>query len=423
MGGGFRLRVEMGLANPRELMIGDEPVVIGTDAGASLVLHDPGACARHCEIVREGQQIVLRDLGSRTGTWLSGVRVREVVLGSAVRFRIGCCEILFGGTAEPAIVPDLMPPALGALVGDSAAMRLVLDRLARIAERDTALLLEGESGTGKELAAQGVHDASARARGPFVVVDCGSIARSLIESELFGHERGAYTGASQAREGAFVNANGGTLFLDEIGELDLDLQPRLLGAIERREVKPIGGARPVPIDLRIIAATNRDLRREVARGRFREDLYYRLAVARVRLPPLRERLQDLPLLIRHFLRRHEEADGVSRPLDELLHERFVGRPWPGNIRELRNAVERMVTFGFDSDESSPAHGPSAPASCAEPFKVAKARLIGQFEQEYLSSMLAWKRGNITAAASAAEMDRVHMVRLLDRYGLRRKRER
>jgi DNA-binding NtrC family response regulator len=420
--GGFRLRVQLGLANPRELAIDDQRIVIGSAEDAALVLHDPGASPYHCEIVREGGQTILRDLDSRTGTWLGGVKIREVVLAGPVRWRIGCCEIVFDVAPRDEVALDERVPALRTLVGDSALMRTAVARLARIAERDTPLLLEGESGTGKELAAQGVHDASARARGPFVVVDCGSIARSLIESELFGHERGAYTGANQARDGAFVNARGGTLFLDEIGELDLDLQPRLLGALERREVKPIGGARPVPIDLRIIAATNRDLHREVARGRFREDLYYRLAVARVRLPPLRDRLEDLPLLIRHFLAEHERADGLARPLDELLLERFEGRTWPGNIRELRNAVERIITLGFDGDEASPGNALSSPAACGEPFKIAKGRVIEHFEREYLSSMLAWKRGNITAAASAAEMDRVHMVRLLDRYGLRRKRE-
>jgi DNA-binding NtrC family response regulator len=410
--GGFRLRVQLGLANPRELAMDEQRIVIGSAEDATLVLHDPGASPHHCEIVREGGQMVLRDLDSRTGTWLSGVKIREVVLAGPVRWRIGCCEITFDVAPCDLVAVDERVAALRTLVGDSAVMRTVVERLARIAERDTPLLLEGESGTGKELAAQGVHDASARARGPFVVVDCGSIARSLIESELFGHER----------EGAFVNASGGTLFLDEIGELDLDLQPRLLGALERREVKPIGGARPVPIDVRIIAATNRELHREVARGRFREDLYYRLAVARVRLPPLRERLPDLPLLIRHFLSVHEQADGLPRPLDELLLERFEGRTWPGNIRELRNAIERIVTLGFDGDETCPGGAMSSPAACGEPFKIAKGRVIEHFEREYLSSMLAWKRGNITAAASAAEMDRVHMVRLLDRYGLRRKRE-
>jgi two-component system, NtrC family, response regulator GlrR len=418
----FRVRVERGAATPSELLCENDRLVIGSSPEAHLVLHDEAVSPIHCDIVPEGNMFVLRDLASKTGTWLAGVQVREVILAVPARLRVGGCEILFEPVVEnEAAAASRSYSGLGKLIGGSAAMRGVIDRLARVAERDTALLLEGESGTGKELAAEGVHQASQRSGGPFVVVDCGSIARTLIEAELFGHERGAYTGANQAREGAFVRAHGGTLFLDEIGELDIDLQPRLLGAIERREVKPIGAARPITVDVRIVAATNRDLRQEVARGTFREDLYYRMAVACVRLPPLRERPEDIPVLVQHFLRQHELADGIERVFDDDLAKRLASRPWPGNVRELRNAIEQIVAFGSD-DVLPPQREVPVAAACATPFKVAKARVIEQFEREYLSAMLAWKRGNITAAASAAEMDRVHLVRLLDRYGLRRKRE-
>jgi len=310
---------------------------------------------------------------------------------------------------EPVLYPE---GRFGRLIAKSAAMRVVFARLARIADRDATLLIEGESGTGKELAAQAVHEASARASGPFVVVDCGSIPRALLEAELFGHERGAYTGANQARLGAFVNADGGTIFLDELGELDIELQPRLLGVLERREVKPLGASQPIPVNVRVIAATNRDLKREVSRGNFREDLYYRLAVACVRLPALRERTEDIPVLVRHFL----EEQGVRSAPDEAILQRLMRRSWPGNVRELRNVIEQIVAFGVE--ERSLDEVPEQPASIDVPFKTAKARLLEGFERSYLVSILAQHGGNITAAAKAAELDRVHFLRLLDRYGLR-----
>jgi DNA-binding NtrC family response regulator len=331
------------------------------------------------------------------------------------RISIGGSEISFsviGGVEEINLHPE---GRFGRLIGDSAAMRVVFSRLARIAGRDATLLLEGESGTGKELVAEAVHEASSRSSGPFVVVDCGSIPRALLEAELFGHERGAYTGANRARLGAFVHADGGTIFLDEVGELDIELQPRLLGVLERREVKPIGGSQPIPVNVRIIAATNRDLRREVNRGAFREDLYYRLAVACVRLPALRERTDDIPALVRHFL----EQQGVAAPPEEGMLQRLMRRSWPGNVRELRNAVEQIVAFGIE--EVSLDEAPEQPTAIDVPFKIAKARLVEGFERDYLVSVLAQHKGNITAAANAAELDRVHFLRLLDRYGLRKPR--
>jgi transcriptional regulator with PAS, ATPase and Fis domain len=321
------------------------------------------------------------------------------------------------------------PAVFGRLRAHSAVMRDVIERLQRIAGKDTTLLLEGESGTGKELAAHAVHSAGTRRDKPFVVVDCGALPRTLIEAELFGHERGAYTGATQAREGAFVRANGGTVFLDEIGELDLDVQPRLLGVIERREVKPLGGSSSKRVDVRIVAATNRDLRRDVESGAFRADLYYRLAVSCVRLPPLRDRAEDLPLLCRTIVGDLSERDNTEYALDDEQIAGLLGRPWPGNVRELRNVVEQLVSFGGESVElvtprrrtgfELPAYNPSNTQQTS--FHEAKARVVSDFEREYLTDVLAKHGGNITAAATAAGVDRVHFLRLLDRHGLRRSR--
>jgi two-component system response regulator GlrR len=415
----FRIAVERGAGPKTVLSSSEERVLIGRSPQADLVVDDETVSRIHCEITAEQEGFVLRDLGSRNGTTISGIRVREVCLPSDLRIGVGTAEISFSvlGRAEQArIYPD---NRFGRLLGDSPAMRVVFGRLARVAARDTTLLLEGESGTGKELAAQAVHEASARRDGPFVVIDCGSVPRALLEAELFGHERGAYTGATRARPGAFLHADGGTIFLDEVGELDIELQPRLLGVLERREVKPIGAAQPIAVNVRVIAATNRDLRREVNHGNFRQDLYYRLAVATVRLPSLRERVSDIPLLVRTFLEQLSRQDGVEHPLDEGLLQRLMQRAWPGNVRELKNAVEQVVAFGFEEVELEEApHG--APAVVL-PFKIAKAKLLEAFEREYLVGALAQHSGNITAAANAAELDRVHFLRLLDRYGLRKTR--
>jgi two-component system response regulator GlrR len=312
--------------------------------------------------------------------------------------------------------------AFGELVACSHVMKDVFSRLLRLAKRDTTLFIEGESGTGKELAARAVHLASARRLRPFVVVDCSSIPRTLIEAELFGHAKGAFTGATQAQPGKFVAANGGTIFLDEIGELDVDLQPRLLRVLERREVCPVGGTAPVPIDVRFISATNRNLRQAMRRGTFREDLFYRLAVASVTLPPLRERTEDIPILIKAFLAQHAAHDGEPYQLHDATIRRMCARPWPGNVRELRNAVEELVVFGEPGqafEDGYPPQPGGAPAGDELGlFKEEKARVIDAFEEHYLSRLLVRHENNISASAVAAGLDRVHLLRLLYKHGLR-----
>jgi transcriptional regulator with PAS, ATPase and Fis domain len=420
----FRLRIELGNGPRSELLSSDDRVLVGRSAQADLVVEDESVSLIHCEITAEEDQFVLRDLGSQTGTWIGGIKVREVALTSEARIGVGAAEISFNlesTRGELSLYPE---SRFGRLIGESRAMRAAFARLARVAARDITVLLEGESGTGKELAAEAIHESSARQNGPFVVLDCAAVPQTLLETELFGHERGAYTGAMHARPGAFVRAHGGTIFLDEIGELDVTLQPRLLGVLERREVKPIGSAQPVPVDVRVIAATNRDLRRWVNEGAFREDLYYRLAVGCVRLPALRERVEDIPLLVRQFLGEHSRRDAVTYRLEEAVVHRLMQRPWPGNVRELRNAVEQFLAFGHEEvahSEEGAAEVTGERTGAEAPFKVAKAQVLEQFEREYLVSVLARHAGNITAAAAAADIDRVHFLRLLDRHGLRRSR--
>jgi two-component system, NtrC family, response regulator GlrR len=310
--------------------------------------------------------------------------------------------------------------AFARLVAHSPAMRMVVDRLRRIAQRDSTLLLEGASGTGKGLAAQAVHAASARCERPLLVVDCGAGTAPALAAELLGAATGAGPG-----DGALSRAQGGTLFLDEVGALPSDLQPRLLSVLEQRELPPAGGGRGRRIDVRILAATNCDLLAQVARGLFRPDLYYRLAVTCVRLPSLNERSEDIPSLCQSLLAELNERDGTSHVLDEATLRRLARRSWPGNVRELRNALERITSLGSEEMEPAPVEPdvpPGGPPGRELPrFHSAKAEVVARFERGYLREMLAQKRGNITAAAAAAGVDRVHFLRLLDRHGLREAR--
>ncbi|SRR6266545_4334629 len=318
------------------------------------------------------------------------------------------------------------PEQFGALLGHSPAMRALFGDLARIAPTDLPLLLEGETGTGKDLAAESVHRASARAEQPYVVFDCGAVAPSLAESELFGHERGAFTGAIISRPGIFEQAHGGTLFLDEIGELPRDVQPKLLRVLEKGEVRRIGGLKTIPVDVRVIAATNRNVLAEVERARFRQDLYFRLAAAHVNVPPLRDHMDDLPLLLEHFL----AMEFPPRRPDDLspqTWEAFRSYSWPGNVRELRNAVRRLLvaphrlnaehrsapTVTFDSDILAQWEDTEI-----TPMRIARRSASDAFERRYLEAVLAKARGNVTRAAAIAEVSRQIMTKLLRKHGLR-----
>jgi len=322
---------------------------------------------------------------------------------------------------------DLQQAAAPEMLGQALAMQEVFRAIGRLSASAVTVLITGESGTGKEVAARAIHDASPRRHKPFVVVDCGGLPANLIESELYGHQRGAFTGATHPRDGAFVAAEGGTLFLDELGELPLELQTRLLGVLERRQVQPLGSNRPRSVDTRVIAASNRDLRKEVNRGSFRADLYFRLAVMNVHMPALREHVEDIPQYVAAMLAEWSEA-GSSAQIDAETVARLQAQPWPGNVRELRNTVERAVILGELQAPVEPAllAGPGPVQAQASvgivdstiPFKVGKAALIEQYERSYIEALMQRFEQNITRATRAAEIDRVYLLRLLDKYGLR-----
>jgi DNA-binding NtrC family response regulator len=319
---------------------------------------------------------------------------------------------------------------MGGLLGRSAAMQRIFALLRRVAPTDETVLIEGETGTGKELAAEAIHLESRRASGPFLIFDCSAVSATLVESELFGHTRGSFTGAVNDRAGALEAADGGTLFLDEIGELPLELQPKLLRALERRQVRRVGTNMGKQVDVRFVAATNRTLLREVECGRFREDLFYRLAVIRVPLPPLRERIEDIALLVRHFERQFSSQTGQqeTEPLPDAVVNVLAAQFWPGNVRELRNAVARLLVLGSEEGDSAPStlrspSGTRRPPSgvvqvdLTEPLRAGRKRVADAYEKAYLEAALRRTEGNMSQAADLASVNRKFVQRAVKRHGL------
>jgi two-component system, NtrC family, response regulator GlrR len=419
-----RLKVTRGPDKGLEVTVERDEILIGSVEGADLRLTDPTVSRNHCAVRMTAKGPLLRDLGSTNGTHIEGVSVREAFIPAGATLELGHTRVRFQALGDSVEVPLAQSERFGRLWGRSVAMRRLFAIAAQVAPAEATVLLEGETGTGKDALAEAIHLASARAAGPLHVVDCGAIPAQLIESELFGHERGAFTGADRARGGAFEEADGGTLFLDEIGELPLALQPKLLRALEAREVKRIGAERAHHVDVRVIAATNRDLREEVNRGTFRQDLYYRLEVVRLRIPPLRERPEDIPVLVEHFRRGLTRPGAEPPPLSEEAMRHFLAHPWPGNVRELRNAVERAILLE-ELPVAPPAAAEGGGATAVDvgvPFKDAKNALVEGFERSYLTALLEATAGNVSEAARRAEIDRVYLLKLLRRYGLREKRE-
>ncbi len=438
----YTLEVVDGTDKGKRLQTGARLVRLGTSPECDLELDDNTTSRIHARIEVDlfGHRLVDND--SKNGCFVGDLRVRDAYLKPGAKIRIGGNTLVYAPGSEEVEIALSRSTVFGKLIGQSASMREIFAILERIAPTDMTILVEGESGTGKELVADAVHKYSKRADGPFVVFDCSAVAQNLIESELFGHVKGAFTGAQQSRAGAFERASGGTLFLDEMGELPIDLQPKLLRALEQREVRPVGGDRPVKVDVRIVAATNRNLQKEVEAGNFRQDLYYRLAVLKIVLPPLRRRPEDVPLLVRHFLGEIETPSGeeVQVGYDTIL--KLQRHRWPGNVRELRNFVERAAmlstenrletrylvppSFGDTQTESPADDAPSRDATDAAlsdldtdlPFKDAKARLVDAFERAYWSKLLERTNGNISAAARIAGIHRKSAEYLLKKLDLR-----
>ncbi|MBI2391593.1 MAG: sigma 54-dependent Fis family transcriptional regulator [Deltaproteobacteria bacterium] len=419
-------------------------LAIPSDVGASLrvgkakdndlVLGDDTVSRYHLAIGRTDRGLEVRDLGSTNGVRIGGARVESALVEPGTIVRVGEVELL---VRVEAVGPQIAPspePRFGEAIGHGLPMRRIFGVLQRVARTNATVLLMGETGTGKDVLARSIHAESDRARGPFEVVDCGAIAPTLIESELFGHERGAFTGASSARAGAFERASGGTLFLDELGELPLDLQPKLLRVLEARSFRRVGGQKTLDADVRVIAATTKDLPREVRRGLFREDLWFRLAVVPLLIPPLRDRLDDLPALAERIL-----AGSRETLADENDHERLRLAPealgqlrahdWPGNVRELRNVLERAALLARASGDAViravEIEPPEIAGDASEVFRFragmtwreAKARVDSLLERRYLAWLLERHGNNASAAAREAQLDRKYLAEMARRHGL------
>jgi DNA-binding NtrC family response regulator len=412
----FELEVTAGPDQGKRFRSAGEHVVIGTHESADLRLEDRTVSRFHCEISVVEGRLRLRDLGSRNGTTVDGVSVTLAGVGDLATIALGSTRLRVRTGTEHVSIELAQRERFGGLVGRADATRALFRVLEIAARSDATVLLEGDTGTGKECAAEAIHAEGRRARKPFVVVDCGALPETLVESELFGHEAGSFTGATTTRVGAFEAAAGGTLFLDEIGELPIAVQPKLLRAIESRAVRRVGSDRVRKLDVRIIAATLRSLRKDVNTHRFRGDLYFRLAVLPIRLPPLRDRREDLPLLVEHFL---EVLAATARPgAARLRAPAFLAelerRDWPGNVRELRNYLERCLAGPELAAADAP--DPVGPTSTPGPatYRIARDR----WERAYLADLLERHADNVSAVARAADVDRAQLYRMLWRLGLR-----
>jgi DNA-binding NtrC family response regulator len=443
------LRVTAGPDQGSQIQVARPRITVGRSAVNDLIVTDTSVSGTHLQItLGDKRGILLRDLDSTNGTFVSGLRIREAFIEPGTTISAGKTDILFL-SADEVEIPISGKEHFGALWGASPAMREVFAILEKVAQTDMSVMIGGETGTGKELVARALHDESKRADKPFVVLDCGSLPRELAEAAILGHKKGSFTGAISDRPGAFEEADGGTLFLDEVGELPLDLQPKLLRVLDRREVQRIGESSVRKVDVRVVAATHRDLRQMVGAGLFREDLYFRLSVMTVDLPPLRERGKDILLLANKFLEDFARVYGRAPQLNAEAKAVLLEEPWPGNVRQLKNAIERAAhlstnlviepadlhlgrregrpavakKFGADEEPSeasasmSSGRGRLSEELYAMPFKEAKQVIVDDFERDYFERLLAKTDNNLSRASAEAGITRYYLRELLKRLGM------
>lgn len=421
-----KMLVVSGPLTGKEFVVSSEAVTLGTGANNDLVINDVTVSRRHCEIELTSDGYAIRDLGSTNGTYVQGVRIQSAYLGTGTEFQLGSTRLVFCPMQETCEYRLSPASAFGRLQGQSVVMRHVFYLAERYAKTDSTILIEGETGTGKEVLAEEIHKHSMRKDKPFIIIDCASLARELVASELFGHAKGAFTGAIAERVGAFEAADGGTVFLDEIGELVPELQPQLLRVLEKREVKRVGSNNLRRINVRIICATNKKLQQEVNAGNFREDLYFRLSVIHIEIPPLRKRKDDIALLAKMFLHEFmgDKAEQHTGNI-EAAAKIFAKHNWPGNVRELRNLMEiashseqQPIDFASLLYLGDAQHRNIDRVSSERPFKTVKQELIQDFEVAYITDLLKRHNDNVSQAAKQAGIERAYLQRLVRKYGLR-----
>jgi transcriptional regulator with GAF, ATPase, and Fis domain len=426
-----KLLVISGPLQGREFVVNRDSFTIGSGSHNDLLIADSTVSKRHCEIVVDQHGYLIRDLDSTNGTLVQGVRVSSAHLAPGSEIQLGKTRIVFCPLQEANDIPLSRNEAFGAMMGRSVPMRRIFYLAETYSPADVTIMITGETGTGKEILAEEIHNHSPRRDKPFIVIDCAAISKELIESELFGHVKGAFTGANADRQGAFELADGGTVFLDEIGDLSPDLQPKLLRVLEKREIRRVGSNKVSKINVRIVSATNRNLANEVNEGRFREDLYYRLSVVHLELPPLRRRREDLALLVKRFLTDLHGEDAVAQLADfDRTMEVLKRHEWPGNVRELRNLIElafyserRPVDLSAFLSLGNLRAGrknnePEVVFSADKPFKDAKNDLIEEFEKAYLNELLSRNKQNISRSAREAGIERAYLQRLVRKHGMR-----
>lgn len=432
----------------KDFSISKTKTYVGRSSVNDIVLKDDRVSGTHFELRAQEEGFLLRDMGSTNGTLLAGCRVKEVYLAPEATFQAGNTTFQLKPSDEVVEIPLSPDEHFQGVIGRSVAMREVFATLEKVAPSELTVLIQGETGTGKERIARSIHDASRRSSKDYVVLDCSSIPSELMESYVFGHEKGAFTGAVSQNKGAFEQANGGTLFMDEIGELDITLQPKLLRVLENREFKRVGGTKTIRTDVRVIAATNRDLREMVNEGTFREDLYFRLSVINIGLPPLAARKDDIPLLVESFLDSVAERrpDKPKMRLTADAMDLLMAYEWPGNVRELKNVIERAgsLSSGNTIDKSDLHMGNSLGGGLTDftssgamsmpsaddpdtsvisvdlsiPYKEGKSNLLDQFEFDYLERIMEEFEGNISQASKKAGLTRYHLRELLKKHDLK-----
>jgi DNA-binding NtrC family response regulator len=425
-----RIIVVAGPHKGQEFVTTKDRFTIGASHKNDLIVDDPSVSRTHSEIQLIPEGYLIRDLNSTNGTVVQGVKISEAFLNEGADIQLGAVKLLFCPLNDVTEHSLSSQDHFGKVLGKSIPMRKIFHIAETYSPTETGILIEGPTGTGKEVLAEEIHNHSKRKGKPFVVIDCSALAGGIVESELFGHAKGAFTGANAARMGAFELANGGTIFIDEIGKLGMDMQPKLLRVLEKREVRPMGSNTVKKVDVRIICASNLSLQKEVNADRFREDLYYRIAIVKMELSPLKHRREDIPMLVRLFISQLADKDEGSKEINlDKTMQAFNAYDWPGNIRELRNLVE----MAYHSPEGEldlgsrlymgkmgmqPAGNPSLPASQL-PFKVAKNRLIRDFEDKYIREILEESDWNVSRAARRAEIERAYLTRLMKKHGLKR----
>ncbi len=422
----FRATVEEGPDKGRSATLSAASLLVGTDPACDLVLTDPTVSRRHAALTLTADGIQVEDLGSTNGTWLGSARLKSIVVGDGARLRIGSTQLALALVSKGLVGYPGNQESFAGLIGRSQAMRELFAIIGQLARTDLPVLVTGETGCGKELVARALHQAGSRAKKPFLVLDCGSIVPDLLRSELFGHEKGAFTGATSMKKGILEEAASGTVVLDEIGELPMSVQPQLLRALEAREITRIGSQAAVPVDFRIVAATNRDLQQFCEEGRFRRDLYFRLACVTVRLPPLRDRREDIPLLADHFVRqcarRHaiEAGELTQDALDQLsTHD------WPGNVRELRNVMEAATVLsvgqpitGQHVRQAGSMGAPSASGVFQKPGGAPTPSTLEDAERAVIEKALNAAGWNRRQAARALGISHTTLFDRIRRYGLK-----